>query len=185
MKRHATDAVIDAFIEAVFPDAPALARVSFDEAHVLRTATEAIAALRHQLAEKDAAIAKLQHENADLLRWLRAATELLESCQHQRQLDMALVADKQQEVDQLTQELADRTEDLKAGFDNADGLNALIQAERAERRQEVRQAFEAGMAARKPDWAAEWSFTPAEGMGPTYRRAFAAYQQQHHPTKEK
>ncbi len=50
MKRDATDAVVRAFIEAVFPEAPALALAAFDEHHVLVTATDLLRRQRGQLA---------------------------------------------------------------------------------------------------------------------------------------
>lgn len=46
MKKKAPDQVVMDFMAAVFPGAPELAIASFDEEHVLRTATETITALR-------------------------------------------------------------------------------------------------------------------------------------------
>lgn len=48
-KNHAGTEVVMAFMEAVFPDAPQLATVFFDEEHTLRTATELIHRLRNDL----------------------------------------------------------------------------------------------------------------------------------------
>ena len=51
MTRHAaTEEDVKAFIAAVFPDAPSLAMVAYDEQHVLRTATALIQDLRHTIA---------------------------------------------------------------------------------------------------------------------------------------
>ena len=53
MKQKASDEDVNAFMRAVFPAAPDLAIAAFDEAHVLRTATQVIATLRE---ERDKAI---------------------------------------------------------------------------------------------------------------------------------
>lgn len=49
-EKPARDSDVLAFIAAVFPDAPELARLSFDEGHVLRTATSQLALLRDENA---------------------------------------------------------------------------------------------------------------------------------------
>lgn len=50
MKSSATDEDVNAFMEAVFPEMAHLARASFDEAWVLRTATKELLRLRAELA---------------------------------------------------------------------------------------------------------------------------------------
>lgn len=50
-KRAATDQTVRGFIAAVFPDAPELALLAFDEEHVLKTATELLRG--HQQAEQE------------------------------------------------------------------------------------------------------------------------------------
>jgi len=52
-KRNATQAAVDAFIAAVYPDAPALAAAAFDEETVLTEATRLIVEGRAQ-RERDA-----------------------------------------------------------------------------------------------------------------------------------
>ena len=64
-KRKATDDVVLRVIAAVFPDAPALARAAFDEAHILSTATGLIELLR---SERDAALIKLADLEAQIQR---------------------------------------------------------------------------------------------------------------------
>jgi hypothetical protein len=53
-RTEAPDEVVLAFIAAVFPEAPDLARLAFDEAHVLKTATAELIALRKQRDEMPA-----------------------------------------------------------------------------------------------------------------------------------
>mgnify|MGYP001579529263 CR=1 FL=1 len=53
MKKAASDEEVQAFIAAVFPDAPALARAAFDERYVLTEATRLITDLRVRVLARE------------------------------------------------------------------------------------------------------------------------------------
>lgn len=48
-KNYALDEEVLAFIAAVFPEAPQLVAIAFDEGHILRTATERLLTLQKQV----------------------------------------------------------------------------------------------------------------------------------------
>ena len=64
-KRHATDTVVQAFMAAVFPGFDALATAAFDEAHILKTATDELGRLRTENARLAKIIAS---QREDLLK---------------------------------------------------------------------------------------------------------------------
>jgi len=82
-KRNATQAAVDAFIAAVYPDAPALAAAAFDEETVLTEATRLIVEGRAQ-RERDAQKCRARVANHDA-RASEANRRLRSEEQHEHQ----------------------------------------------------------------------------------------------------